>query len=114
MIAREKDSDVVEIASVVGCWSGRFWCEEKRKDKGLARVVSVVLPLHGHRPRLGCLFLRHLRQAWQCTRVVASFRDFWEAYWSVVCSPFLWIYRVCVWNVKKDEDGEKDERADEA
>jgi hypothetical protein len=26
----------------------------------------------------------------------------------------LWIYRVCVWNVKKDEDGEKDERADEA
>jgi hypothetical protein len=27
---------------------------EKRKDKGLARVLSVVLPLRCNHPRLGC------------------------------------------------------------
>jgi hypothetical protein len=68
---------------------------EKRKDKGLARVV---LPLHCHRPRLGCPFLRHLDRALHRRRVGSSFLVFWEAWLLVGCFVFL-----CdsVWNVKK-------------
>jgi hypothetical protein len=83
---------------VVGCWWERLCCVEKRKDKGLARVLSVVLPLHCNHPRLGCSGLRHLRQAYHRMRVVASSRGFWEASLSVVCSVILQLF---VWNVRK-------------
>jgi len=74
---------------MVGCWLERLCFVEKRKDKGLARVLSVVLPLHSHLPRLGCLVLRHQRQAYQRMRVVVSSQVFWEAWLSVVCSVFV-------------------------
>jgi hypothetical protein len=73
---------------------------EKRKDKGLARVLSVVLPLHSHLPRLGCLFLRHRGQAYQRTRVVVSSQVFWEAWLSVMRSVFV---QSSMWNVTKVE-----------
>ena len=75
---------------MVGCRLGRLCCVEKRKDKGLARVLGGVLPLHCHLPRLGCLFLRHQHQACQRMRDdVASSQVFWEAWLSVVCSVFV-------------------------
>jgi hypothetical protein len=78
---------------------GRLCCVEKRKDKGLARVLSGVLPLHCHLPRLGCLVLRHQRQAYQRMRdVVVSSQVFWEAWLSAVCSVFVQSF---VWNVTK-------------
>ena len=78
---------------------GRLCYVEKRKDKGLARVLGGVLPLHCHLPRLGCLFLRHQRQAYQrMWDGVVSSQVFWEAWLSVVCSVFV---QSSVWNVTK-------------
>lgn len=89
----------MESASMVGCRLGRLCCVEKRKDKGLARVLGGVLPLHCHLPRLGCLFLRHQRQAYQrMWDGVVSSQVFWEAWLSVVCSVFV---QSSVWNVTK-------------
>lgn len=79
---------------------------EKRKNMGLARMLSVVLPLHCHLPRLGCPFLRHLRQAYQHRSVVASSRVFWEASWSVGCLVFL---QLTLRNVKKKRDGAEEQ-----
>ena len=78
-------------------WEG-YDCVEKRKNEGLARVV---LPLHCHLPRLGCPFLRHLRQAYRRVSVVASSRVFWEAWLSVECVVFL---QLTLWNVKRKLD----------
>lgn len=76
------------------CWGRRWCCVEKRKDKGLAQVV---LPLHCHRPRLGCLSLRHLRLGDHRTSAGFSFLVFCEA---CCVSSVLSVMLICWFGVR--------------